>query len=418
MVSVLPNRAVNPTTSKSEKFMSLTRNLRAVIVVTLALFAGAASAQSVTVVEFYNKALDAYFITGRLAEQQSLDGLSGFMRTGMTFEASAATSASSTSKRICRFYINLASPPTSTHFYGREGVDCEQIQAQSLAGFSYEGFDFAIPEPNGGTCALGTKAVYRAFRTSANGKTANHRYTTSAATYEVTQTQGYVGEGVAFCAASSTDVPPVAPIQKCGTFYYPGLRISYRSVNSEGTTDSFQRSLDNTYYSFNGQSNAKAVVELAASGNTSSTMIIDGAEAWAVLGTSSVDAEGLNEIYYSNRTVYPRNFAATQSVVIDRELVYSRPNFFGPVTQDGAVTLVGLEDIAVASGAYGRTCKFTAQLVTKYPGPGVTTTTASTHWVADGVGIVKTITNVDTVFASGSKTHATIAIEALSVRPL
>ena len=30
-------------------------------------------AQSVTVVEYYNKSLDAYFITGRVAEQQALD---------------------------------------------------------------------------------------------------------------------------------------------------------------------------------------------------------------------------------------------------------------------------------------------------------------------------------------------------------
>ena len=40
-------------------------------------------AQPVTVVEYYNKPLDAYFITGRAAEQQQLDALGDFQRTGM-----------------------------------------------------------------------------------------------------------------------------------------------------------------------------------------------------------------------------------------------------------------------------------------------------------------------------------------------
>ena len=45
----------------------------------------AAQVVTVTVVEYYNAALDAYFITGRPQEQGYLDGLGGdFVRTGMT----------------------------------------------------------------------------------------------------------------------------------------------------------------------------------------------------------------------------------------------------------------------------------------------------------------------------------------------
>ena len=73
-------------------------------------------AQSVTVTEYYNKPLDAYFITGRANEQQTLDATTDFQRTGMTFQAVAASAATSATTRICRFYISIASPFTSSHF--------------------------------------------------------------------------------------------------------------------------------------------------------------------------------------------------------------------------------------------------------------------------------------------------------------
>lgn len=49
--------------------------------------------QTVTVVEYYNKSVDAYFISGKVAEQTALDGVADFQRTGMTFQAVAAASA-------------------------------------------------------------------------------------------------------------------------------------------------------------------------------------------------------------------------------------------------------------------------------------------------------------------------------------
>ena len=52
-----------------------------------------AQAQTVTVVEYYNKVINAYFITGRAGEITALDGVADFQRTGMTFQAVAAASA-------------------------------------------------------------------------------------------------------------------------------------------------------------------------------------------------------------------------------------------------------------------------------------------------------------------------------------
>ena len=69
-----------------------------------------ASAQSLTVIEYYNKTLDAHFITGRANEQTALDGAADFQRTGMTFQATAAANAPANLAKICRFYISLTSP--------------------------------------------------------------------------------------------------------------------------------------------------------------------------------------------------------------------------------------------------------------------------------------------------------------------
>ncbi len=171
----------------------------------LAACALCALAQAITVIEYHNKSLDAYFITGRANEQNALDAVADFRRTGMSFQAEDATSAPATLTKVCRFYVNVANPLVNSHFYGRQGVDCESILAASPAGFNYEGYDFALQTPTAATCPAGTTAVYRSFRALAGGKTSNHRYTVSAATYASAAVAGYVGEGAAFCVTAVTD---------------------------------------------------------------------------------------------------------------------------------------------------------------------------------------------------------------------
>lgn len=399
--------------------MMISKKLSLALAIACSLGTGSVFAQAVTVVEFYNKTLDAYFITGRVNEQLQLDAQPDFRRTGMSFAAIAASGATTTSTRICRFYINLTSPPTSSHFYGREGVDCEQIRTQNLTGFSYEGFDFAVAQPQGGVCPTGTKTVYRGFRAAAGGKTANHRYTTSPETYNVAQNQGYVAEDAAFCASSASDVTPtVDSTQKCGTFYYPALRISYQSINSEGTPSSFERFLNSSTTTFNGTSGVTPVVERYATAPTFSTMITDGTTAWTVLGTSSIDSGGVNEIYYSTPTVYPRTFAVGQVVNINRQLTYSRPNAFGAVTQVGKRTYISKESVTVPLGTYNSACKFSTEIVTNYPGTGQTITEVSTTWVADALGIVKMVSNIKNASTTSPTVEVITTTEAAFVQPL
>ncbi len=219
------------------KHFNVIRLIFASVVALSTLFASV-SAQTVTVVEYRNKTLDAYFITGRVAEQQLLDTVADFSRTGMSFQASAAAAAPSALTKICRFYVSLTSPFVNSHFYGKEGTDCESILAANPAGFSYEGFDFAVQSSTPGigaatddgvkltveeVCPNGMTAVRRGFRAlnASTGKTSNHRYTVSAATATSAASAGYVIEGVQFCVTLFTDVliPPVgtAPQTWVGT---------------------------------------------------------------------------------------------------------------------------------------------------------------------------------------------------------
>ena len=398
------------------------RNLLALLVLTLTpAMSGSLFAQTVTVVEFYNKTLDAYFITGRSDEQQSLDASPDFRRTGMSFDALTASVSNVGVTRICRYYISLSSPFTRSHFYGREVADCDQIRALNLPGFSYEGYDFSVAEPTGGVCPTGTTTVYRGFRPAVGGKTPNHRYATSPETYVAAQNLGYVAEGAVFCAASATDVIPTVPsTQKCGTFFYPGKRIAYQSLTADGSASSFNRFLNNYSTVFHGNADATPVTAFSPGIGTLLTMIADRTSSWTILGTGKYDDVNFtySEVYYSNPTTYPRDYALGQSVLINTVLTYSDPNGLGIVTQTGKVTYVGIESIGVPLGTFPSTCKFVTELVTTYGESNETTTTLCTDWVADSLGIVKTVNDTQSVQPSKPTVRVITTSEGVSVQPL
>src|ERR1700675_1673926 len=74
-------------------------------------------AQPVTVIEYYNTALDHYFITSLQPDINALDSghFFGWSRTGLTFQAFAdQASGGSGVDPVCRFYIP---PPADSHFF-------------------------------------------------------------------------------------------------------------------------------------------------------------------------------------------------------------------------------------------------------------------------------------------------------------
>ena len=174
---------------------------------TLIMGAPAAAQTPVTVVEYYNKTVAAYFLTGRAAEQAALDVTADFQRTGMTFQAVDAVNAGTTLSTVCRYRILVnASSGVNSHFYGLK-ADCDLIAASALRNFFSEGLDFAITKPaTGSTClASAPVAVYRSLRAGTTINTPNHRYTVSVNSYADMQRQGWTGEGVVFCVGSATD---------------------------------------------------------------------------------------------------------------------------------------------------------------------------------------------------------------------
>ena len=94
-------------------------------------FAGATGSvptAPVTVIEFYNMALDHYFISPLAPDIDALDSgrLAGWVRTGFTFKANPAAAAGV--NPVCRFYI----PPQKgdSHFFTASPAECADVVRQ------------------------------------------------------------------------------------------------------------------------------------------------------------------------------------------------------------------------------------------------------------------------------------------------
>lgn len=372
-------------------------------------------AQSVTVVEYYNKPLDAYFITGRSVEQQQLDMVADFQRTGMTFQAVAATASTPDLTRVCRFYVNTPSPYANSHFYGLENSECEPILAQNLPGFNWEGYDFALKQPVNGACPTGTTTIYRSFRPAAGGKTANHRYTASAASYGAAATTGYNAEQPAFCATVATDIT-VQTSAYCGTLYYSGVQISYQSRTNLGATNSWVRFTEGQSVVFNGRT-AQPVREQYASGQIKRIMIEDSTSSWADLGASTTNAGTSLDSAYVQPTSYPRQMATGETVSFNRYVAFSPIQNSGSPLEVGSVSLVGVELITVPTGTYAA-CKYSSQISSQYYATGRSDLRRLTSWVAPGVGLLRSKLEETTYDDTGEHPTVTTDVNAVAVQRL
>ena len=177
-----------------------------------------------TVVEYFAKNVQRFFITARAVEQQQLDAVpTQFARTGMQFGAFDAVVAPPLSGLvfeqgppqplfnpagalpICRFYAPPARGGSNTHFYGR-GTDCQFLN--TLNGVVNEGFDFAALPPLNATGLCPSNAmtpVYRLFNNQVASNNGNHRYVVTPARVAEMKALGWIDEGVAFCATSAVD---------------------------------------------------------------------------------------------------------------------------------------------------------------------------------------------------------------------
>jgi uncharacterized repeat protein (TIGR02543 family) len=164
---------------------------------------------TVPVVEFYNAALDHYFITANPGEMAKLDDgtFKGWQRTQQSFKAFPPESwalAAGLARVVCRFYGNPAAGLDS-HFYSATKDECDDVKRKFPDSWIFESadvFQAVVPDRLTGECPDGTIPVYRLFNQRAD---ANHRYTTDLAIRAQMIAKGYVPEGygplgVALCA--------------------------------------------------------------------------------------------------------------------------------------------------------------------------------------------------------------------------
>ena len=142
-------------------------------------------------VEFYNAALDHYFLTHIAGEIATLDAgvtIRGWKRTGQSFNVypSAVAGASP----VCRFYI----PPDKgdSHFYGRGTTECNATAAANPTFVNEDPRFFHVMLPTAGVCPAGTRNVYRTFSNRAD---ANHRYMVDASIRDQMTGRGWLPEG-------------------------------------------------------------------------------------------------------------------------------------------------------------------------------------------------------------------------------
>ena len=174
------------------------RAARLAVSVALACVPAAAHAAAVTVVEFYNAALDHYFISPLQPDIDALDShrLAGWGRTGLGFKVYPSQAAGGPGTNpVCRIYI--PPPQGDSHFFSASPQECDETRAK-FPTFEFESpavFFIALPVTTGdaaGTCTPGTVPVYRVFD---NRVDANHRYTTDRAVRDAMVMRGYIAEG-------------------------------------------------------------------------------------------------------------------------------------------------------------------------------------------------------------------------------
>ncbi|MEO8344159.1 MAG: sialidase family protein [Betaproteobacteria bacterium] len=168
----------------------------------------------ITVVEYFEAALDHYFISPLAPDINALDSgrTKGWTRTGLNFSAfPSQASGGAGVNPVCRFYI----PPQhgNSHFFSASPKECNDALILTATNPSFSGyihetpaaFYIALPNTMTGACPLGTVPVYRLWNQRFDS---NHRFTTDASVKAQMVAKGYVAEGygpdnVAMCTVSA-----------------------------------------------------------------------------------------------------------------------------------------------------------------------------------------------------------------------
>jgi predicted dienelactone hydrolase len=151
-----------------------------------------------TAIEYYNASLDHYFITSDPVEIAILDAgqqIPGWQRTGYAFNVYALGAAQGVA--ACRFF-GVPGVGPNTHFYTILPNECDDVKRNPL--WIFEGLVFKVQGPDAaGNCPADRVPVVRMYNNGKGGQ-ANHRYLTSRNETTEMGVEGWVLEGVVFCA--------------------------------------------------------------------------------------------------------------------------------------------------------------------------------------------------------------------------
>jgi len=153
-----------------------------------------ASGDERIVIEYYHAGFNHYFVTADADEAAGLDtGAGGWARTGLTFKATDAASASGLPN--CRFFGIFGA--ISTHFYTINADECAGLM--TTPPWQFEKYAFRAEFPSAEDCPWDRTRVVRLFNNFLGGAL-NHRYTTSASEAASLAADGWIVEGAVFCA--------------------------------------------------------------------------------------------------------------------------------------------------------------------------------------------------------------------------
>jgi len=154
-------------------------------------------------IEYYNAALDHYFITASAPDIDALDSgrLAGWARTMQAIPVHSRP-LSARDRAVCRFYI----PPSDgdSHFFSASIEECEAVRVR-FPNFRLESsaaFFIKVPDPGTGACPppddpqFDSVPVYRLWNQRLDS---NHRYTANERIRDEMVQRGYVNEGVVMC---------------------------------------------------------------------------------------------------------------------------------------------------------------------------------------------------------------------------
>ncbi|MBK7472329.1 MAG: IPT/TIG domain-containing protein [Betaproteobacteria bacterium] len=202
--------------------------------------------------EFYNTALNHYFVTADPAEATAIENGSagaGWVRTGYSYDVYGSAQAAQFNQQaplkaatnpVCRFYGTPGVGPNS-HFYTADAGECTIVKTDP--GWLYEGIAYHIQQPQFGNCPAGTQPIYRAYNNRHTSNDANHRFITNKATFLAMGDQGWTMEGIVMCTTSVRSPAPVTggtfkDSSGAGFTVAPGQLPGYVNATQPSTTPS------------------------------------------------------------------------------------------------------------------------------------------------------------------------------------